>query len=267
MKLIISSDQDPAGSNMYSLFSSEFDFEKDGTYDGFDKFVKDDFVLIKVKSSIIEIEKVCNDFNPSIYICASKHQSAQKKPALTVHCTGNFGKAEMGGEEGIISISPACYVKKALSSLVHVEGFEITMEATHHGPSTMNAPLLFVEVGSSLEEWNNLEACRSVCTAILALSSVESCESVIGFGGPHYAPNFTKFNLNSKYAVGHICPKHFIDELDKEIVKNAFSNVDPKPSYAVIDWKGTTGPQKEKLISILDNLKLPWKKIKQLSPQ
>jgi len=264
MKLIVTSKEDIASTNMYKLFISEFGFVEDGTYDEFTKYNKDDFVLIHTKKGLVEIEELCNSFTPEVYICASRHRSEKGNPSLTVHYTGNWNNADYGGSPKSVNLAPACYGKKALQSINAVPGFDITLEVTHHGPTAMNAPLLFIEVGSSENEWNNLDACRSICKAILSLDSVSDCETVVGFGGPHYAPNFTKVMLNSNYAIGHMCPKHFCDSLSEEVVMDAINKTIPKPSFAVIDWKGTTSDQRAHIISILDKNNVEWKKVKEL---
>ena len=85
----------------------------------------------------------------------------------------------------------------------------MSLEVTHHGPSEVKEPLLYMEVGSDEAAWANMDACRAVIEAIVELSRGDppTVKTAIGFGGPHYAPNFTEavkggeiaFNLNRLY--------------------------------------------------------------------
>jgi D-aminoacyl-tRNA deacylase len=271
MKLIVTSEQDTAGSNMYELLFKEFGFQEDGEFEGNKKYKKNDFVLIKIKKKIIDIEHLPEFFKPEIYICASKHKAEKRIKSLTVHTPGNWGKADYFGQPKSICTNPALFVKKALLSLKEnkqknseLNGFEVTLEVTHHGPSIMNAPVMFVEVGSCEEDWKNIDACRCVCNAILSLDSAETADVYVGFGGPHYAPNFTKIIFESNVAISHIIPKHYVDEVDEKLIIESFDKTFPKTNKALLDWKGLTGEQRQKLIRIFEKNNIEYKKIKDI---
>lgn len=265
MKLIITSSTDIAGKNMYNLFRGDFGFQEESEFDGHKTYKKDDFLLIHTKQEVLDIEYLNEFFQPEIYICCSRHSGKEGKATLTAHSTGNWAEAGMGGEDRELIECPALYLRKAINILKknQVEGFEVVLEVTHHGPSKMNAPLMFIEVGSTEEQWNNQEACRAVCKAALSLEEIEEVPTGIGFGGTHYADNFTKIDFG-KYAIGHICPGHFVDAIDEEMVKQAIEKTIPTPSLAVLDWKGLYALQREKLIKIFENIGIEWKKVKEL---
>ena len=177
--------------------------------------------------------------------------------------TGNFGKAELGGRDGELALAPALYLREALKGLLNYgrdSGYSISLEVTHHGPTSLPFPLVFVEVGSALEQWNDLNACRIVAKVIndLMACKPEKVPTAIGFGGPHYAPNFTA--VIEKVALGHIMSKYAIENASKEMIKQMMEKTLPKPDYALFDWKGLSGGEKQKVIRILDELKLPWRK-------
>lgn len=263
MKLIVTSQQDPAGVNIYNLLAKEFGFSLDGEFDGKPKYTKEDYVLINVKKTVLELEYLNEHFSPEIYIVGSKHRSSEKVKSLTCHTPGNWAKAEFGGKDRELCISAPLYLNSALQELKNFPDNEFMKcyEVTHHGPSKMNAPILFVEVGGSEEEWKNLDACRAVCRAILAKPMFDESNIAIGFGGPHYAPNFSKLMHTT---VGHICPKYHLDNIDEEMVLLSFEKTFPKAKFAVIDWKGCSKEQREKLVAIFEKNKIEWKKVSQV---
>lgn len=122
--------------------------------------------------------------------------------------------------------------------------------------------MIFVEVGSSEKQWNDLTACEAVADTIYHLLTKEPdiVPVAVGFGGPHYAPAFTRKLLKENIAFGHICPKYKIDNLDEELILQAFERTIPKPDFAFFDWKGLLSGQRNKIIEILDKNKIAWKK-------
>jgi D-aminoacyl-tRNA deacylase len=263
MKLIVTSQLDPAGVNMYNLFASEFDFVLDGEFDGKPKYKKGDYVLIAAKKMVQELEYLCDHFKPEIYIVGSRHQSSQKVKSLTCHSPGNWSKADFGGSPNEIAVAPALYLHAVLQELNKFadESFLKCYEVTHHGPSKMNAPIMFAEVGGSPEEWQNIDACRHVCKSMLVEPVLHKADVATGFGGTHYAPSFSKL---TDIAIGHICPKYSLDVVDEKMILTAFENTVPKPNLAVIDWKGCNSSQREKLIYVFEKHKIVWKKTKDI---
>src|SRR5207245_1906124 len=83
-------------------------------------------------------------------------------PSLTAHTTGNFGGAELGGNPREIGRVNPDLLKNYLISLAKqgeaVSGYQVTAEATHHGPTSLNRPVLFVEIGSEEKNWNDRDA-------------------------------------------------------------------------------------------------------------
>jgi len=203
-----------------------------------------------------------------LLLIASSHKSAEGVPSLTCHTPGNWSSADYGGQPRTLSIAPAFYLREILLALADgakERGLKhlVCFEVTHHGP-TPYLPTVFVEVGSMPEHWKDLSACAVVADAIERAYKHEpetDLPVAIGFGGPHYAPNFTKRVLQGKYAVGHICPKYRLDEIDYEMVKQAIERTSPRPDFAVIDWKGATAQQRQKLVGWLERAGLSWEKV------
>ena len=57
-----------------------------------------------------------------------------------------------------------------------------------------------------------------------------------GIGGLHYANNFNKRILDSDIAIGHICPKYALENLDKEMILQGMSKTVPKADFVLLDW-------------------------------
>ncbi len=225
--------------------------------------------LTETELGVLALEPVI-DLNAELVIVASSHKSVDGRPTLTCHTTGNWGKAELGGKDETLSVAPALYLREALLELKKQQetlklNYEVSLEATHHGPS-LDAPIIFVEVGSSEKQWKDLKACSAVAAAINRVYKIspENIPVAIGFGGGHYCTTFTKRVLEGKIAFGHICPKHFCDSLDKGPIKQAVEKTFPHPDFAVLEWKGLSAEQRQKLMAIFEKNKIRWKKDKEL---
>ncbi len=206
-----------------------------------------------------EVNKKCSDADFVIF--ATKHESEKKMPALTVHAPGNWGKAELGGEEGKVCKTSAMFLKLLFNILndevgkQKLEGYEVTMECTHHGP-LIDKLCCFIEIGSSVEEWRDEKAGKVIAKAII--NSINkfnnlknNLEAVICIGGPHYCPNFKKIQLNSEYAVGHVIPQYCLP-LTSGMIKDAVAKTVESVKKAIIDWKGCgVSAEREGVIEIL----------------
>lgn len=101
----------------------------------------------------------------------SKHAAASGKPSLTVHPIGIAYQTEnerSGGIPGrcsppssrIGAIYRELYDRVgAAGAYPGVKGFEVTLEATHHGPH-VDLPTAFLEIGSTEDYWGNPDAGR-----------------------------------------------------------------------------------------------------------
>jgi len=145
--------------------------------------------------------------DPDYLVFASRH-SGETGPLLSAHFTGNFGDAEYGGEPGSLARTCPNAQKAVLASLAaHAPAeYDVALECTHHGPTDLAAPSMFVELGSDEAQWRDPEGARAVARAILALRGVapDRERQLVGFGGGHYAPRFTRVVRETDWAVGHV---------------------------------------------------------------
>ncbi|MDO8340311.1 MAG: D-aminoacyl-tRNA deacylase [Candidatus Burarchaeum sp.] len=219
--------------------------------------------MMEIRAPLLEAEAL--QIESDYLIFASKHRSATAKPTLTVHATGNWGaKAEMGGRPGEVCYPQTSAMKHALRALAEQKfpDFEVSLECTHHGPTTTLSPLFFIELGSSEEQWRNPEAAKVVADAIMLAVKREQEQKyeqvALGIGGGHYCPDFTKIELETDWAFGHIVPAYAIDEASEEVLMQAVEKSDPE--IAVLDWKGLKAEQRQKAIAFAEKAGLDWKK-------
>ncbi len=227
--------------------------------------------VIKTKSNVLDLENdLKNIKDAEIVIVASTHKSEAKVPMLNAHFTGNFGEdVSHGGSAKTLSVAPALCQRAAVleySKLKtqdpRLKTYVVGIEATHHGP-TLGLPILFVEVGSTEKEWNDLVACEAAARVIYNLVSEKPATApvAVGFGGTHYCQQFTKKLFDEGFAFGHICPKYAAENLTEDVIMQAINKTTPRPEKVFVEWKGLSGEQRKNIISILEKHKIKWEKI------
>ena len=271
MPIIVFSSNDLAGKNIAghliaSGFSPSAPVKSSGG--GLEAWEKDGIRLVQVPARLAtECDFLAT--NPvsrtDLIVFASRHRSESGAPCLTVHATGNYGqKAEYGGRPGELALTSAKALACAYRFLEKnkTPGFEPYIEATHHGPTTLPAPSIFVEVGSTENEWIMDAPAKAVAGAILHACrnyAKEKGTVAIGFGGTHYAAKFAK--NAGEYSFSHIAPKYAIDDIDAAMVGQMIEKTSEPVECAVIDWKGTNKTAREKLFNAFGELGLEWKRI------
>ncbi|MFC6862421.1 D-aminoacyl-tRNA deacylase [Halomicroarcula sp. GCM10025817] len=161
--------------------------------------------------------------DPDLLVFASKH-AGKTGPLLTAHHTGNFGAADYGGAAG--RFARAC--PNALRAVVEAmdehapEAYDVGIECTHHGPTDVGIPSMFVEVGSAEPQWQDPEAATAVARAILDVADVAADapaengtrRHLLGLGGGHYAPRFERVVRETDWAVGHVAADWGLEALE-----------------------------------------------------
>jgi D-aminoacyl-tRNA deacylase len=181
------------------------------------------------------------DAAPDLVVFVSRH-SGETGPLLSAHYTGNFGAAEFGGADR--SLAPACpnahHAVMAGLREYAPERYEVAMECTHHGPTSVGAPSMFVELGSDEPEWRDPEGARAVARAVLDLGDTDprADRALVAFGGGHYAPRATRILAETDWPVGHVAADWSLDDLGdprehREVIKSMFAASGAE--YAVVD--------------------------------
>ncbi|MFB6137550.1 MAG: D-aminoacyl-tRNA deacylase [Halobacteriaceae archaeon] len=148
------------------------------------------------------------DADLAALLFVSRH-AGETGPLLTTHATGNLGPAEHGGAPNELATAAPGVVGPVLAGLADAapDGYDVSMECTHHGPSRVGCPSQFVELGSGPEQWDDPAAARAVAAGALAARGVDPTpeRSVAVFGGGHYAPRATRIARETDWGVGHVC--------------------------------------------------------------
>ena len=266
MRVLVTSEKDIASQTIRSVLIKEHGFMETGnTFEGNPILSLDDSILLITSTrDMIFCDHLESHFGADAFIFCSRHRAESGQPALLVHSTGNLGQqALLGGNPQQLSISAASLVSVALKRLYkeqadrQLDAFDVTMEVTHHGPTTMNTPLLFVELGSDEAYWRHEDGARAVAAAALDCARAPFAETaVIGFGGTHYASKFNKLILERDLHVGHVAPKYAIPGLTPDVVFQMMNRSAETVKTAIIDWKGTNAEQKAHLLPMLESLNL-----------
>jgi D-aminoacyl-tRNA deacylase len=163
-----------------------------------------------------------------LVVFVSRH-SGETGPLLSAHFTGNVGPADFGGRPDELARACPNALAAVLESLSRhaPDGYDVAMECTHHGPTAVGAPSMFVEVGSAEPQWRDAEAAGAVARAVFDLAGIapDRERTVVGLGGGHYAPRFTRIVRETDWAVGHVLPDWALDaadELPRGVIASAF---------------------------------------------
>ncbi|MGQ9720063.1 MAG: D-aminoacyl-tRNA deacylase [Candidatus Jordarchaeum sp.] len=264
MIVIVCSIQDPAGMNISKKLREKVDFTEAEPKERekerwIGKIVKDDVLLVHRQEDILycnDLEKV---YTPELIIFASRHSSTTEEPTLTVHVPGNFGEAEYGGLPRTLSIAPSHYLKAALLNLFEIKNelgleYEVSQEQTHHGP-TPQCPSFFIEIGSSKKQWKDEAAGSAIAQTIINVLKMVNKDWGIaaGFGGGHYAPKFSKINLDTDMSVGHIASKYVAPLLDEHMLSQIVNKTLGKLKFFILDWKGLKSEKRLQIVEFAEN--------------
>jgi D-aminoacyl-tRNA deacylase len=220
-------------------------------------YQKGSFLLARYEGMIVLPPDLDEFFNPQAYIFLSRHSAESGIASLTAHTTGNFAAdAKFGGNGRELGRADPALLKNYMIALWSrrgmVEGYEITMEATHHGPTALQKPVLFVELGSSVKYWGDQKAAAVVAEALMESLTERRIWSrvAIGFGGTHYPEKFTKMVIEEETAFSFIVPKYALEQVDEGMMGQMLQRTNSPVKQAVLDWKGL-GPHKEKIVGLV----------------
>jgi D-aminoacyl-tRNA deacylase len=274
MILLVASCKDIAGLNIAKKILSHYPFTKtQETFQGNPLFSADvkgkKVTLVTLNEESINAQYLPQSFtNLRLIVFISRHSSTSGTPTLSVHTPGNFAAAELGGLPRQVSVSPATAMQDALKALAYFKEslklkYEVSYECTHHGPS-LDVPTMFVELGSSAEQWRDSKAAEAVAHAAMSAIGkfgVSEKTAVLGIGGTHYNRQFTRMALNGEAVFGHMMPKYAVPLVDAEILLQCVKRTLEKVDCAILDWKGIKGADKTKVLEALTEIELPYKKI------
>lgn len=227
---------------------------------------------------VIPVHQIYCDFlipyvSANLIIFASKHFSAAGQKALLVHTTGIWGIAgEHGGKDHEIAIAPAYalyhgyHLIKELHAKHGLHEYWVGIEVTHHGPTSFDIPVLFIETGGTIEEWNDQRACDLIGEVVVEIAKIynqevpelEAKPTMIGIGGGHYAPAFIRRMDEEKYYLGHIMPKFVLENITKDLIQQTWERTQANEKLFLIDKKGARSADRHRIIGFIEELGYNW---------
>ena len=236
MNLIIASEADPASINLRDRLLEKAEWKEEGEFEGqqiwhlsknYGDFCLAGTRLITIDKLHIHAERIdqkwFEETNIKIesIVFLSRHRAASGRPSLTVHPVGNWGKADYGGLPGEVSGASPVWMTGLLLNIYanRLPGYDVCFEATHHGP-LVETPTMFLEIGSSENQWELKEPAEALVKSLLELEPAKGIK-VVGIGGGHYTPRFTQATLSHQVCLGHMVANYGVPSLTPEILNNA----------------------------------------------
>lgn len=274
---IICSKKDIASMNIRQNLIKNHRFkEQKLEFDGNKIFSREGVWLLTVEDESLFQEEIDKKIDADLYVFATRHQSKEGVASLSLHSPGNWAEADFGGKEKELALCSTVYNKEAFVLLNKKAeekkiGVPVTLEVTHHGPLLVKKPCFFIEIGSTEENWRDpklgrfmadtiIEICDDLIARELGKKERKKYRIAVGIGGPHYANNFNKIQLGKEIAIGHICPKYQLENLDLEMLKQAVERTKEKVDFVLVDWKGL-GEHKEKIKKIIEEAGLKMERV------
>ena len=242
-------------------------------------------------------------------IFPSRHVAASGQPSLTVHPIGVMyhgvdEEVPFGGKPGSAPppntrLGPWFRELLAIDVQNIRDTFEISLEVTHHGP-WLNAPSLFIEIGSTPNEWPDEAAAELLADVIwrgLGLDGNTGIggwdeetnrgeKVVVGLGGGHYAMRLCSVAANAGIWIGHMLANYGLvmdkpededweatsDELPDGLWRQAIDEaVDSTRRafpggeiWAYLDRKSFKGWQRQSIMRYMQELDIPIGRTKDL---
>jgi len=241
---------------------------------------------INIKIHTIETQHILADnldkeIDADLFIFTTTHKSTANKKTLCVHPIGIYNDdVSLGGKAHSLVPTNPWLIKNLFLEMKNLkqkfvnEGhtildeFEVSIEQTHHGPY-LEKPALFIEIGSTEEEWTTKEAGNLIANTLFNVLSVfdpkentiNSANNACVIGGGHYSQVGNKLLERTDYCIGHIASKYYIEVLDENLLKQMAEK--NNSDLFIFDWK-SSGSGKHRVVELIEKLGFRWKKSKDL---
>ncbi len=247
-----------AAKNIVPQLKQKFGFrEKGGEFDGNPVLSNGKLDIYCANERHVDCNYAGSIPKDTVVFC-STHKSEAKKPMLSTHPIGNFGKAELGGKERELVKTSAFLMKNYLLGLkeakksLGLKEYAVGMEATHHGP-WLEKPCCFIELGSSEREWGDRKAGFAVAKTIAESTSLDGeWTPLVGIGEGHYAPGFSDIAAKTEYCFGHICPLYNAKNLDSEMLEKMLAGTIEEAEGICLDERNMEKEEFERIKALLD---------------
>ena len=250
---LVSSRQDPGGCTIHEAVTALLSQDVDRPY----PLESHALEVVQVEDRLIFQDNLDRSLDADLVIFLSRHSSVNPLPVLTVHVTGNLGEAAFGGRPGSLAPAAPAWMHAVLRQLKvrAPPGYRVAYEVTHHGPTELSIPSLFVEVGSTEREWRDGAAGQSAALSVLHAAPRNNETPLIGFGGTHYAARQTHIALSSRAAFGHIAHSREVPSLDTAMITRMKEKTGAVAAY--IDRKSLPGTSVSALEEMLASTGTP----------
>jgi len=268
MLVLAFSDTDRFSYNVYRKIERELNNVREFSNMRVSLYRETPVILIRGKDlPFIEKEELdkaltCLSVKDPKIVFISRHEMRSPKPMLTVHTSGNWGRAEYGGVDNEVSICNAClnsniirYLKKLAEERELSTEYDVIMEATHHGPS-IDYESCFVEVGSTEREWSDVRCINLFVDLIEAMIGGFNMflrkigKVTISIGDLHYC-TLMNYVLNGEIDLGHTIPKYV--EISEKNVRDAIVRTMPEIERVIVHWKSLKRDTRELVLKVLEN--------------
>lgn len=260
---LVASKQDSASMTMANYLIHNKDFSVYDKKNNNEEYTSEVYKKIKLHishESLLYIEDLDTKYPHSkAFIFLSKHRSESRIPTLTCHCTGNYADNPYGGNVRELAISypylQKRYLKEINNSKLALSYYQIVIEASHHGPTSLKKPVLFIEIGSTERQWIDRNAASIVCNCLLRVlvNGLGQCEKVgICLGGTHYPSKFNKLLLESEFGLAAVAPKHNLESVDKDMLNQMIAKSIETVTHIIVDWKGL-GKEKNRIMGLAED--------------
>lgn len=228
VRFFVASEIDEASRNQRDALLDFASWDREESFSGLASWRLRDIVLVTIPEHHLYRDHLDRDLElafgdrADLVVYLSKHRSESRRPSLTVHPIGNPGAAEFGGQPETLVPSAPRWMTAALRGLrKEAKGlaYEVTFEATHHGPY-LSAPTFYIEQGSTETEWTNRQASQAIARVLLALRPLEA-PIAIALGGGHYVPRHTDLALRRRVAFGHLLATYALERAPGDLIDQA----------------------------------------------
>ena len=260
MDLLVAYQDDSAGYNMAKSLLPDMTKSDHNNNENGEIYHGAFFDLLVIPTPTICADWLDTKYDYDSFVFLSKHAAKSGVLALTCHSTGNFSKAQFGGNDNQVAIPyPSLqkqYLQKLLENKKQFTDFDITIEATHHGPSGLSKPSIFIEIGTTPTQWDDKKLCSQVASIVLETMKMnrDNIDYAICFGGTHYSTKFTHELLHGKLGLGTVMPKHALENLDQKLFDHIIHR-NSTASTILLDWTGL-GPHKQKVLELVQQTNL-----------
>ena len=255
MYIVIASSEDLASMNIREKLLSRGEWREVSLFKGNPVFQYEGMYLLTNDEFHIYAENLDEEVRGETYldfdgiIFASRHRAESGTPSLTVHPIGNFSGAKYGGKpNSLVPSMPHEMTHAYVRLLENGEGlgYEITFEATHHGPY-LRTPTMFIEIGSDEAQWKDERAGDAIARTILEIPTFErSRDVIVGVGGGHYCPRHSDVARDFCVSYGHIIPGWALRDATDEAILSAMEHT-PGASMVYLHRKALKGAERRRL--------------------